>query len=1080
MKVFLSALCALATTASAAHVVTSKLVEGLPSPLSVPTTAPRFSWQLQPTAARNVTQHGYRLRIGTTAELAAAGSAAADACDTGYVASATSWLIEPPCPPLAAGGLFWWSVSVTASDGSASAFSPPQRFAVGLQTRADWSGAASFIGMGGGAKASTPWLRTRFELGAADLAAVRAGNSAALLHVASAGFHEAYLNGARLEPDSVLLPSASNLNKRVLAHTYDVGESEAALLVEGTNTLGLWASPGWASLNVGGFSPSLSRYPLVMAELRVTPHDKQAAPAAPSLSVTTGNASGWEAAPSNMAHVGGWQWGNYGGEAVDHTLDQPGWATNDGGSEGWTAAVNYDALVGARAVTPEHVDSVGAVETVAAVAITPCSAPSPAPSPPPPTPTPEHSDCPAKSGLLGGVRSECHQSGHGGGGKPCSASDNLTLQCQSGGVITSIDFASWGTATGECGSFKASSCNSTASYSTAAAACLGKSSCSLVPARDTWETADPCFDTVKHLSIQASGCTPAPSAAEGAAEGAAPTCYKVKFAKLLNGWLDASALPAAPGATVTFKYSANEATAEEWAALDTVRIGAAGGAGADSFTNRFNWHTFQYVTITGLSAPPALSSFHGRRLANKLPRVGAFNSDNALLDSVYEGFAATNEGLTISGMFVDCPNRERFGYGGDAQSHIEFAMATYGHSHAFFSKWQQDWVDMQEGNGDLPNSAPTSSGSGGPAWGAISTKLPYELHRHTGDVRALRAAYPTARRFLQFVASNIDNSTGLVRKFGAFLGDWQTPHGCESAPRNVLFNNAFFVHQLGLAGEVAAAVGAPANDTAAYASWAATVGAAVHDTYYDSSAASYAVDGGSVQGDNVVCLMAGLVPDAAVDGVLASLEHQITVEKQGHLDTGTFNTWLMAKLLAAPAGTAPAARKRRDALLLQMAVNPTAPGYGYLVSELGLSTWPEKWSAGSVAGGASLLHGTLNGFGLWFPQGLLGVQPTGTPGRVDVFPAYEAGLGRASGAVATPLGAVSVSWQAAVGTAGIALNLTVPFNTVATVRIPAKSAAAVTEGSGAAAVAATFLRQEGADTVWLVGSGSYRFRSVLF
>ena len=339
----------------------------------------------------------------------------------------------------------------------------------------DWSASAAFIGYAKGAdQSSTPWFRTRFELSAPELAAVRAGTSAALLHVASAGFHEAYVNGVRLEPESMLIPSNSNLNVRVLAHTYDVADA----LNAGTNTLGLWASPGWASLSVGGFSPSLSKYPLVMAELRVVPHDKQAGVAfAPSLVVVTSNAttgtSAWECSPSNTVHIGHWQWSNYGGESVDHGLDQPGWATNKGRSGGsWGPVTNYDSVFGrTRLVTPEHVDAVGGVEVVPAVSVTEVA---------PPT-----------TGTLGGA--------------------------------------------------------------------LGRQSNTGV-------------------------------------------CYKIKLAHLMNGWFNASALTSASGAVVHFSYSAHVDSAEEWAALDTVTIGKGGGAAASSssssfsFSNRFNWHTFQYIT----------------------------------------------------------------------------------------------------------------------------------------------------------------------------------------------------------------------------------------------------------------------------------------------------------------------------------------------------------------------------------------------------------------------------------------------------------------------------------------------------
>lgn len=195
-------------SAPGAIAVSGGLVEGLPSPLSVPTTTPRFSWQLSLPPPRNPTQAAYHLRVGTTAALV--GGAGADACDTGGVASASSWLVAPPCAALAAGGSYWWSVQVTTSDGSVSPFSAPQRFAVGLQGRTDWSASAAFIGYAKGAdQSSTPWFRTRFELSAPELAAVRAGTSAALLHVASAGFHEAYVNAcaprARVYAHSVQL-----------------------------------------------------------------------------------------------------------------------------------------------------------------------------------------------------------------------------------------------------------------------------------------------------------------------------------------------------------------------------------------------------------------------------------------------------------------------------------------------------------------------------------------------------------------------------------------------------------------------------------------------------------------------------------------------------------------------------------------------------------------------------------------------------------------------------------------------------------------------------------------------------------
>ncbi len=125
---------------------------------------------------------------------------------------------------------------------TAAYYNPPQRFAIGLQTAADWNSTASFIGMASAPNTACPWLRVSFEVTAAQAAALAAGNASAQLHVASAGYHEAYVNGVRLENTSVLLPSVSYLSKRLLSHTYDA----APALVVGPNVLGLWLAPGEA------------------------------------------------------------------------------------------------------------------------------------------------------------------------------------------------------------------------------------------------------------------------------------------------------------------------------------------------------------------------------------------------------------------------------------------------------------------------------------------------------------------------------------------------------------------------------------------------------------------------------------------------------------------------------------------------------------------------------------------------------------------------------------------------------------------------------------------------------------------
>lgn len=64
--------------------------------------------------------------------------------------------------------------------------------------------------------------------------------SHATLYVNSLGYHEAYLNGAKVS-DAVLTPAVSQLSKHSLIVAYNVSD----LLKEGENDLVLWTGAGW-------------------------------------------------------------------------------------------------------------------------------------------------------------------------------------------------------------------------------------------------------------------------------------------------------------------------------------------------------------------------------------------------------------------------------------------------------------------------------------------------------------------------------------------------------------------------------------------------------------------------------------------------------------------------------------------------------------------------------------------------------------------------------------------------------------------------------------------------------------------
>jgi len=79
----------------------------------------------------------------------------------------------------------------------------------------------------------------------------------------------------------------------------------------------------------------------------------------------------------------------------------------------------------------------------------------------------------------------------------------------------------------------------------------------------------------------------------------------------------------------------------------------------------------------------------------------------------------------------------------------------------------------------------------------------------------------------------------------------------------------------------------------------------------------------------------------------------------------------------------------------------------------------------------------------------------------------------------TPYGAIASSWKRDGG--AFTLDVTIPANTTATVWVPARDAAAVTESGSpvSAAKGVKFLRAEPGAAVFEIESGAYSFRAAL-
>ncbi|KAM7252868.1 hypothetical protein ACFE04_025486 [Oxalis oulophora] len=78
----------------------------------------------------------------------------------------------------------------------------------------------------------------------------------------------------------------------------------------------------------------------------------------------------------------------------------------------------------------------------------------------------------------------------------------IHLQCEPGHVLSSIEFASYGTPQGSCQKFSTSNCHASNSLSIVSKACLGRNSCSLQVSNSVFGI-DPCRHIVKTLAVEA-------------------------------------------------------------------------------------------------------------------------------------------------------------------------------------------------------------------------------------------------------------------------------------------------------------------------------------------------------------------------------------------------------------------------------------------------------------------------------------------------------------------------------------------------------------------------------------------------
>ena len=459
------------------------------------------------------------------------------------------------------------------------------------------------------------------------------------------------------------------------------------------------------------------------------------------------------------------------------------------------------------------------------------------------------------------------------------------------------------------------------------------------------------------------------------------------------------------------------------------------GGGGETFEPHFTYHGFRYAEVRGLKGKPDASMLTGCVFHTSFAQTGRFACSDPLLTRLAQNIQWSQRGNMMC-IPTDCPQRdERAGWTGDAQFFMPTAVYNYDVA-GFFSKWLYDLCEdsFVESKG-FADMAPYYGklGAGNTGWGDAGVVCPYVLYRTYGDTRVIEAHYAQMRRHVMTLTAACKNH---IRGAGAY-GDWLNVGG---GAKGEVCGTAYQVYLCDLMSEMAQAIG-KGDDAAMFASMAGDARTAFQKTFFredgsivDSSLTGYAL-----------AFTMGLVPDALREKAAAKFKGEVVRFKEcvatGFIGTPRLLTGLHEAGL--------------DAEAYRMLLRREYPSWLYPVT-LGATTIWERWDGWRPDKGFqdpnmnSFNHYAFGSCGQYLFKCVGGIYPL-EPGyrKFAVAPVIGEGLTWANTSYTSIYGDIVSNWKKENGK--IRLDVTVPPNTCAVIRLPATSPDGVMESGHALA-----------------------------
>lgn len=524
-----------------------------------------------------------------------------------------------------------------------------------------------------------------------------------------------------------------------------------------------------------------------------------------------------------------------------------------------------------------------------------------------------------------------------------------------------------------------------------------------------------------------------------------------------------------------------------------------GDPAGETWEPKFTFHGFQYVEVKGLRGEPSSQTLTGLVIGSDTPKVGTFETDNAMVNQLYSNIDWTQRANYVD-IPTDCPQRdERIGWTGDAQVYVK--SATFNRDVAsFFTKWVVDLNDGQYETGAYPLYAPRpnlrKTDTFSPGWMEAGIICPYQIYRTYADTRMIRNGWGDMVRFMDFLGKRSngtfvfkENAFGDIDPKGGF-GDWLS-FGKKTPPD--MLASFYYAYCADLMAEMADAIG-NAKDKQRFTDTGNKVREAIRKHYVDREgrfqcdARAYGNGAGYVDGS--------LGFTGHTQTAYANAIYMHIINPAERVKAGAYLTALLKEngdklgtgfLGAKPLLPALSATGHSD-LAYKLFLSKEFPSWGFEVENGSTTIW-ERWDSFTKEDGFkynaamnSFSHYAFGAVCEWMFGHAAGIQMT-RPGfetfnvRPEIAPEGMGsnGINHLKASLRTINGTIASEWSKVGGK--LIINVLVPVNTVARIHIPIGANAEVLL-NGKQLSSSDLVKTIGKEDSHLIveaGSGNYEF-----